>query len=600
LPDANIAYETGLAWPLGPDVPAFIGKYELLNEINRGGMGVVYHAYDPELKRHVALKVLKAGSLAGPEDCLRFSREAQATARLQHPHIVPLHEVGWYGQQPYFVMALAAGGSLAHHLGRFSKDLRAAVALAEKVARAVHYAHTKGVWHRDLKPGNVLLDERDEPLVTDFGLAKLVSEDDGMTKTGQVLGTAAYMAPEQAAGEISDISERSDVWSLGVLLFELLTGQRPFKGKSNELIRLQIIRTPVPRVRGLRRGLPHALETITLKCLEKDVRRRYPSALALADDLGRWLRGEPPLARPAPWPVRCYREMRRRPWRSTAALTLAAVASVAAVMYLNDPQRTLEAHARQLRHGQPVGLLSTAGVPGWYEIVEGPAAVVGPDGQGNLRIDSWTETLVGLLPDPQVNRYRFRARVRHEASSEVGLAGLFFGCAKHPTAVGPYHSYFLLGFNDITDEALTAKMIQVVNPQVQNLVLPDGNHLHLIAEFYGRDASEHRCMIPTFLTRWPFPFADVPAAERPWRQLEVEVTPDSIRVFWEDKFVFSQDRETALAAFRKTLQATRNDKFEPWLGIQPPLAPRLELGLFVSYGSALFRDVELLPGGSLE
>jgi serine/threonine-protein kinase len=561
-------------------------------------MGVVYRAYDPELKRLVAIKVLRAGSLAGPEECQRFNREAQATARLQHPNIVALHEIGWCGQEPYFVMALADGGSLAEHLGHFSKDLRAAVTLAEKVARAVHYAHTKGVWHRDLKPGNVLLDERDEPLVTDFGLAKFVSEDEGITKTGQVLGTTAYMPPEQAAGEVSRISEQSDVWSLGVLLFELLTGQRPYKGKSNEHMRLQIIRTPVPPPRGLRRGLPRALETITLKCLEKDASRRYPSAEALADDLARWLRGEPPLARPAAWPIRCYRAVRRRPWRSAAALAGALAAAVAIVLYVNDPLRTLEAHERQLRRNQPVALIPPTGLPSWYEIVEGPTAVVASDGKGNLRINSWTETLVGLLRDPQVDRYCIRARIRHVESYETGLAGVFFSCTEHTSAVGTYHSYFLLGFNDVTDEALTAKMIGIINPQAQNVPFPDGNSLRLFAEFYGMDGSANRCMIPMSLAHKSFPFMNRQPAERPFRLLEVEITPESIEVFWEGKPAFQQDRKKSLAVFQETLQNTRQGTpGQPWLDVQPQLAPRLALGLFVSYGSALFRDVEVVPGG---
>jgi serine/threonine-protein kinase len=276
----------------GPYAVAELAAHEVLEPIGQGGMGVVYRARDPLLGREVAMKMLRSGLLASAEEVERFYREARAAAALRHPHVMPIWSLGLHDGQHCFTMPLVRGGSLAQRLADFQNDLRAAVGLMAKIARAVGAAHAAGIVHRDLKPGNVLLDEGGEPLVADFGLARLAGAAVEVTLPGQVMGTPAYMSPEQAAGHNDRVGPASDVWSLGVILYRLLTGQRPFPGRSSQELSRQILEDEPPRPRRLRPDLPGDLEAVVLKCLEKAPAQRYPTARELADDLERWLRGE--------------------------------------------------------------------------------------------------------------------------------------------------------------------------------------------------------------------------------------------------------------------------------------------------------------------
>src|SRR5881392_2998599 len=305
------------------------GDYELLEVIGRGGQGVVYRARQKSLNRTVALKVIGLGHWATEAHLKRFRREAEAAASLDHSGIVPIYEVGERDGSCYFSMKLVEGGQLDEVIKREPMPIRRAIELIAKVARTVHYAHEHGILHRDIKPGNILLDGKGEPHLTDFGLARLVETESTVTRTMEVLGTPSYMAPEQAVGNNAAISSATDVYGLGAVLYQLLTGHPPFAGGTTyETIKLLLDAEPrQPRL--LNPKIDRDLSTICLKCLEKDPKHRYSSALALAEDLERWLKHEPILARRTGIFARGKKWVRRNPTGALLAGSLVALATAA-------------------------------------------------------------------------------------------------------------------------------------------------------------------------------------------------------------------------------------------------------------------------------
>lgn len=309
------------------DSPLDLGDFELLEELGRGGTGVVYRARQRRLNRIVALKTLHGAALTSRDAFARLQIESQAIARLDHPHIVPLYEVGRHAGTHFLTLRYFQQGSLSEALKARRFAPREAAQMISTAARAIHHAHTRGVLHRDLKPSNFLLDEHGAPHVADFGLAKLSDGDSSLTLSTSVLGTPAYMAPEQATGHSKSVGTSADLYSLGAILFELLTGRAPFVGRSAlEVIRL-VVDTEPPQPRALVPTLDRDLEAICLRCLEKDPERRYASASALADDLDHWLRNEPLSIRPLSPGERALKWVRRRPM--IAAFVAAVTATVA-------------------------------------------------------------------------------------------------------------------------------------------------------------------------------------------------------------------------------------------------------------------------------
>ncbi len=342
---------------------SYVGNYELLEEIARGGMGVVYKARQTTLGRIVAVKMIVSGKLASEQDVQRFHVEAQAAAGLQHPNIVAIHEVGQHEGWHYFSMDYVEGRDLAKILRENLLSAKQAATYVRQMAEAIHYAHQKGILHRDLKPSNILIDSHDQVRITDFGLAMRVEGGNDLTRTGQIVGTPSYMPPEQAQGNRSLIGPGSDVYSLGAVLYECLTGRAPFRADSVLKTIEQVIHAEAASPRTLNAAIPRDLETICLKCLEKEPHRRYGTAQLLADDLQRFLIGEPIVARPALALERTLKWVKRHPTPAalivSSAVALLAIVGAGIGLYYNtrlqssnqqlgEAKATLESRNQQL------------------------------------------------------------------------------------------------------------------------------------------------------------------------------------------------------------------------------------------------------------
>jgi predicted Ser/Thr protein kinase len=418
------------------NVPGF----EVLGELGRGGMGVVYRARQTALKRLVALKMILSGVHAGPQELARFRSEAQAVASLQHPNIVQIYEVDQHEGLPYFALEFIDGGSLAQRLDGRPQPARYAAELVETLARAVHHAHQHGIVHRDLKPANVLLTVDGTPKITDFGLAKHLNNSAGPTRSGTVMGTPSYMAPEQAGDKTKAVGPHTDVYALGAILYEMLTGRPPFKADNPLDTVLQVLDHEPEQPRLYNREVNPSLEAICLKCLEKSPKDRYPSALALADDLAAYLRGEPVQA-DGSTSLRLFRLLLRetrhtevmalwgRVWMSHAVqIFVLALLTDGLITYLKGqllPEAAWPAWPFVTLWG--VGLVSLA-VPVWYHRFRSGLPMTPVERQlGQL----WGMFAVGLVLTI-VGQYFAGPRVELEVTSLLPVlvleCGLAFGC----------------------------------------------------------------------------------------------------------------------------------------------------------------------------
>ena len=337
------SFDAALAEIVIRDSDRRLGNYQILEEIGRGGMGVIYRARQRYSGRIVALKRVLSYHRESPETLARFHREAKAAASLDHPNLLPVYEVGLSEEDlPFFSMKFASGGSLLHARALFRNEPRLAMHLLAKVARGVESAHNQGIVHRDLKPGNILLDGRGEPLVSDFGLAKWLDTTSDLTRTLTIFGTPGYIAPEQAESLAGKPGPAVDIYSLGAILFELLSGRPPFLGEHAIAVIRQAAESPAPKLRSVVPALDRDLETICAHCLERDPATRYRSAGDLADDLERWLEGRPIIARPVLPPARLWRWSRRNP-RLAASLSACLVLGSAVIARQSQTHRLEDA-----------------------------------------------------------------------------------------------------------------------------------------------------------------------------------------------------------------------------------------------------------------
>jgi eukaryotic-like serine/threonine-protein kinase len=582
-----------------PPLPAVFGAYVLLEQLGQGGMGIVYKARQEAIRRLVAVKMVRTGRWAGVEERVRFRREGEAIARVHHANIVQIHEYSEHDGQLYFSMELLEGGSLAHRLKHQPLPEREAAELVRTLARAVHAAHQCGIIHRDLKPGNVLFAVDGTPKITDFGLAKLLDGEDNQTRSNMILGTPTYMAPEQARGESQKIGPAADVYALGAILYESLAGRPPFLGKSN-FQTMELVRTHEPDAPSRRRsGLSRDLEAICLKCLEKRPDQRYTSAENLADDLDRWLKGEPTLVRPLNPGARVWRTFRRHPFGITAA-SLAAVLlalSCLAGIYFN-PERRIERIEKHLARGDRVTLIAKKGEPAWYRWSTGREMTqTSLASDGAFSLHSWTLALVELVRDPQRDSYRIRAEVRHEEGKEPGQVGLYFAHRCFQAGPDLVHYFGYLAFDDINDVRDLYVRAYSALPDIPKPPPPKGNPVFLMPYLYAAGEQNRDWEHGIFTPRPEVFFFPAGGGGGPWHSLVVEVRPDGVNGFWDDKAV---GRLTATEWVGKTNDRLANlckdDPKDPRpQAVKPEWMTRGGAGLFLFRGSASFRNLVIEP-----
>jgi serine/threonine-protein kinase len=592
-PEARTVPVGGAAGPAPPALPGL----DMQERLGVGGMGVVWRAREVRLGRVEAVKVIRGGPLAGEEAHERFQREAQAVARLDHPGVVRVYDFGEHGGALYLRMELVEGGSLQQRLRGGPLPPREAAELVRQLALAVQHAHERGVLHRDLKPGNVLLAADGAPKITDFGLAKILDSDDGVTRTGAVMGTPSYMAPEQAAGRSADVGAPTDVWALGAILYECLTGQPPFRASGRTETLALVQSRPPEAPRRLRPDVPPELEAICLKCLEKAPAARYASAAALAEDLLAWLEGKPTRARPARGVRRLLRGLRRHPRLAClAALLVCAAAAVPVLRYFTHPDRPLWQMQERLRRGESVEPLGATGPPRWsrWRLGEKDAkAFAEPD--GTFVVQGWPLALLELLPDTcGQGSYRLTAEVRHVKGGEHGSVGVYLAQATHQTPTGPVLSFLRVGFDDVHD---LMDEYNRYSPELRKFFPPPkGNRVAVAASFVPLDPDRPTHTVGLFAPEL-FKPAGHSGAPGDWRALEILVSPEGVRVSWSGKFVGARTLADIEKEIGKHLDGERRSaRPDPALaGLPGRLDLRGGLGLYVHLSYASFRNVRVEP-----
>jgi serine/threonine protein kinase len=584
-PDGDTLKEAPLTKRTRPtfDWP-FIPGYEILEQFPSGGQGVVYKARQVDLNRVVALKMVRHDEdAADPKRQELFRREAETVARLNHPHVVQIYDFGEHRGRFYFTMEFVEGGSLDRRLAGGTLPPREAAELAETLARALHAVHEQGVVHRDLKPANVLLTAAGTPKVADFGLAKWLNRDASLTPYGAIVGTASYMAPEQAAGQLEEVAAPADVYSLGAILYQILTGRPPFRDCSFlSTLRQVLSRDPAPLQLG---RANRDLGAICLKCLEKEPARRYASAEALAEDLRRFLDGKPTLARPPHWYENAWRVARRRPALGAAALlclVLPAALPLTSSAPPQDPDRERKQAEAKLAAGKPFRFDGIEPLPGPFRSLSSPpisfqhlAATTG------FALGSFDPLLLELVSDPGSDCYEFSTAIRHNeevrGTSEVGI---FFGFRR--AGDRSRYGYYTLSFADIG--FLTERATENGQPSSSLEIAGYVQGAGAFHRFHEED--------PTVLRFRP---ARARADGDIWRRIGVRVTPEGVTPFWQDEQGrWMPGKLIPAARLEKYLQRL-TAKHPHVAGIPTNFSPRAGLGLYVNRAEGWFRHVVLVP-----
>jgi serine/threonine-protein kinase len=560
---------------LGPETAAVrvIGpggvrqEYQVLQEISETANGNVVKARRAVGGGLVAIKTFTANHPAEKE---RFRTGAGEQKRLRHANILPVHDLGESeAGDPCFVMEFADAGTLEQQIAGKPQVPEYAARMVRTLAHAMSYAHGEGVVHCDLKPANVVLTSDNTPKITDFGLARRVDAPSGSHTTGDIFGTIPYMAPEQAAGRTRDVGPLSDVYGLGTILYEMLTGQPPFQGPIVETLQ-QILHKPPTRPRRLQRPIPRGLESISLKCLEKKPRRRYASAQALADDLGRWIEGKRPQADRAP--ARASRFARRRPALCLiASLVLLTALLAPATAYFMDAERVRERIENELAAGREVTLIGEEGYPPWSEWVSNePSQKHSLASDGAFRIECQKGlALKRLVRDPRCSSYSFTAWVRHDTNWEVDSEiGLFFAYSRFDTSRGTEHCYCSVAFNGVTDWR-------------KEYPTYAGNPVQLNVRHDVESKSQGNAFLLGTLFV-PIHWQGI----SDWFKITIKVRPENIACTITRKEGLDWKHES-MGVMREKILSARGPVGE--------LAAQDSLGLQVFHGSASFKNVKVTP-----
>jgi len=571
-------------------LPRVFSQYELLEEVGHGGMGVVYKARQLRLNRIVAIKVIRSGTYGSSGERARFSVESEAVARLRHPHVIQVHEFNENNGQLYLCMEYLEGGTLDEKIAGKGLPLRTAAQLVQTLAGAVHAAHQQHIVHRDLKPANVLLAADGTPKISDFGLAKLLDAQGSETVSEAILGTPSYMAPEQAEGPAKNVGPLADVYALGAILYHALAGVPPFKGASR-MATLDLIRTREAVLpTRVRRDIPRDLEAICLKCLAKRPGQRYASAEALAQDLGRWLNGEPTIARPSSWYARAW----RRTPRGALTATLLVLGSFASFFLFLDPDRPLRAMEAQLASNQKVTVIGESGKPPWTD-ARPKAPLQTLDDKDVFTVDTWSLALLELVRDPQVDHYRIYAEVRHNRGDVCGEVGLFVGLKEYNAGAEKVFFFVRAAFDDTKDLAQPFQQLPPDHPRPMDLPKMNPVYLgpHLLAVGWENKVWDAKVKGHT-----PLLFKAAGKSGGSWRQLTLEVTPAGVRGTWAGNVLIGElTTEWIETNSGETLAIAAVNKPDGLFlkGIKPEFRSRSPLGFYVHKSSASFRRVVIEP-----